>query len=352
MPQARQGDSVPLPGFLAGAEPKVFAFRATEEILLMSLLSKLQPVFIILSALLGVAAGKLSPFAARHAGGCVEIFLVMMLFFVFLAVNIREITRSFADPRFAVSSLAVNFIWTPVFTLLLSRVFLPGQTDLQIGFIMLMVTPCTDWYLIFTGLANGSVALASSILPLNLVLQILLLPAYLLLFMGAAVSFDAAVIARSIALVLLAPMLSANLAKIIFTLTNRRGALEKILAKSDDAQFLLLCLAIVSMFASQGSLMLSNMGIFLSLLPPLMIFFAVNFALVLWIGKKLRFAFRDVVPLIFTTSARNSPISLAIAAITFPSRPIISLALVMGPLIELPVLAINASILKKLGDKK
>ena len=39
----------------------------------------------------------------------------------------------------------------------------------------------------------------------------------------------------------------------------------------------------------------------------------------------------------FTSLARNSPLSLAIAA--FPDQPLISLALVIGPLIELPILS-------------
>lgn len=38
----------------------------------------------------------------------------------------------------------------------------------------------------------------------------------------------------------------------------------------------------------------------------------------------------------FTSLARNSPLSLAIAIAAFPDQPLISLALVIGPLIELP----------------
>jgi ACR3 family arsenite efflux pump ArsB len=227
-----------------------------------------------------------------------------------------------------------------------------GQVDLQIGFIMLMVTPCTDWYLIFTGLAGGNVALGSSILPLNLILQILLLPAYLLLFMGRAVSFDSIVILRSIFLVLILPLASANLTKHVFRKVGLKYALEKIVTKSDDVQFLLLCLAIVSMFASQGSLLFDHLKIFLTLLPPLVIFFIINFLTAFLTGKKLGLSFSDIIPLIFTTSARNSPISLAIATITFPLQPIISLVLIMGPLIELPVLALNSTILKRIGKTK
>lgn len=41
-----------------------------------------------------------------------------------------------------------------------------------------------------------------------------------------------------------------------------------------------------------------------------------------------------------TTIARNSPIALAIVVTAFPDQPLIALALIIGPLIELPVLAI------------
>jgi ACR3 family arsenite efflux pump ArsB len=46
-----------------------------------------------------------------------------------------------------------------------------------------------------------------------------------------------------------------------------------------------------------------------------------------------------------TTLARNSPIALAIAVATFPDKPLISLALIIGPLIELPVLFLASRIL-------
>jgi ACR3 family arsenite efflux pump ArsB len=314
----------------------------------MGILSKLQPVFIILSAFLGILLGKINANIEQISGGLIEIFLMIMLFFTFLGIDIKDITKSFANLKFSVSALIINFLWTPVFAFLLARIFLSGQIGLQVGFIMLMVTPCTDWYLIFTGIANGNVILGSSILPLNLILQIILLPVYLFVFMGQAVSFDIEIIAQSVIFVLLIPLVSANAVKAII----RKAKLEKytdgIIRKNDGIQFMLLCLAIVSMFASQGSVLLANLIVFIKLLPPLIIFFIITFFLSLFVGKKLKFTFENIIPLIFTTSARNSPISLAIAIITFPSEPVISLVLVMGPLIELPVLAVNSTILRKL----
>jgi ACR3 family arsenite efflux pump ArsB len=317
----------------------------------MSILSKLQPVFIILSALIGTVLVKIIPALENHAGNFIEVFLMFMLFFVFLNVEINEISKSFSDLRFSVSALVINFIITPLFTFILSKLFLAGHIDLQIGFIMLMVTPCTDWYLIFTGLANGNVSLGASILPLNLILQITLLPVYLLLFMGTEVSFELITIIQSILFVLIIPLIAANTIKLIVKKANLKNNLEKLLKKSDDIQFVLLCLAVISMFSSQGSLLLDNVIVFVKLLPPLLIFFLIIFLFSFFTGKMLKLSFKNIIPLIFTTSARNSPVSLAIATITFPLQPVISLVLVMGPLIELPILAINSLILRNIGHR-
>jgi ACR3 family arsenite efflux pump ArsB len=316
----------------------------------MSFLAKFQPFFIIASALLGILLGKAVPVLERPAGTGIEVFLTGMLFFVFLNVPLKEISKSFSDMRFSISALLLNFMVTPLFAFGLSRAFFPGQIDGQIGFIMLLATPCTDWYLIFTGSARGNVSLGASILPLNLLLQIILLPIYLLLFLGAEVSFDIFTILRSIVFVLMIPLVSANIVKYSARKTNRQDRLAKVLEKADDLQCILLCLAILSMFASQGALLLDNTGIFVKITPALLLFFAVIFCLALGAGKLLRLPFRNIVSLIFTASARNSPISLAIAAVTFPSQPVIALVLVMGPLIELPVLAVYAALLRRFGN--
>jgi ACR3 family arsenite efflux pump ArsB len=316
----------------------------------VSLFSKLKPLLIVLAAFLGVGLGKSGAVTAQRAGSLSEVFLVLMLFFTFLGVDIKRISKSFTDLRFSATALLVNFLWTPVFSFLLAKLFLTGDAALQTGFLMLMVTPCTDWYLIFTALANGNVTLGASVLPLNLILQIVLLPVYLLAFMGRSVSFDAGMIVKSIVFVLVIPAVCANITKAAVRRRKAEKALHALAVKGDDTQFILLCLAVVSMFASQGAVLLTRLNVFVKLLFPLIIFFATNFFLALFAGRKLGLPFQNTIALIFTTSARNSPVALSIAVITFPAEPVIALVLVMGPLIELPVLALNSFLLKKLHE--
>lgn len=48
-----------------------------------------------------------------------------------------------------------------------------------------------------------------------------------------------------------------------------------------------------------------------------------------------------------TTMARNSPIALAIATTAFPDQPLIAVALVVGPLLEFPVLSAASHLLAR-----
>ena len=102
------------------------------------------------------------------------------------------------------------------------------------------------------------------------------------------------------------------------------------------------------MFASQGSYLINNLNVILLMIVPLFLFFVINFILAQTVGKLFRFNYEDTVSLNMSIIARNSPIALAIVLTAFPDQPLIALALIIGPLIELPVLAIVAQGLLKI----
>ncbi len=312
----------------------------------------MQPVFIISAALAGLLLGGTTSFG-DFSVNLIKPFLMALLFMVFLSVDLKRVKNSFLNHKFTITSLLVNFVWTPVFAVLLGTVFLSDSIDLQVGFLMLMVTPCTDWYLVFTGLSKGNVPLATSILPLNLILQVVLLPVYLFIFYGSKVGMNGADILWSIIIVLVIPMAFAQLVKLLASKVKQiQRILKGLLNQSDDLQLIFLCIAIIAMFASEGKALLGNPMLLLQMLLPLACFYVFIFFLVYFIGERLKMSFYDTIPLIMTTLARNSPLSLAIAVAAFPDRPLISLALVIGPLIELPVLGIVSSILLWMGKSK
>lgn len=308
----------------------------------LNLIGKLQPVIIIGSALIGIILGSLTSFGSISSD-LIEIFLMLLLYILFLSVDLKQIKSSLTNIRYTSVAGLINFIITPITGYILGKIFFVNSVDIRIGLLMLLITPCTDWYLVFTGLSRGNVELNMSILPLNLVLQIVLMPVYLFIFMGSEVIMDVRTVVGSIVLVLLIPFVLSVITKII--MANKKDFQKFVSEQCDNLQLLFLCLAVVSMFASEGKSLLENPMLLLEMFIPLLIFFVFTFFVAQGIGRILKFNKKDIVALNFTTLARNSPLSLAIAVATFPNRPLISLALVIGPLIELPVLSIISAIL-------
>lgn len=140
-------------------------------------------------------------------------FLLLMLYGLFLSIPLKNIKNAFKNIKFISVSTVINFMWTPLLAWGLGALFLSDHPAIWLGFILLLVTPCMDWYLIFTSIAKGNLSLATSVLPINLILQVVLLPVYLFIFAGTMEFVEATTIIESIVLVLFVPLLLANLTR-------------------------------------------------------------------------------------------------------------------------------------------
>ncbi|WP_088349779.1 arsenic resistance protein [Bacillus cereus] len=318
----------------------------------MSTIEKIQTFIILFAVTCGIVLGQFN-MIHTYSDKFIVPFLFFMLYGLFLSIPLKEIKNGFRNLKFAGTSLTINFLWTPLLAWGLGALFLSDHPALWVGFIMLMVTPCTDWYLIFTEIAKGNVALSTAILPVNLILQVLLLPIYLFLFAGVMKTLAVSVLVESIVIVIVLPFILAHATKFIMNKMKKAETLEnKLIPFFSSAQIVFLSLAIVAMFASQGKYLLQNMNVVLLLLIPVLLFFIINFVLGQFIGRIMHLSYKDTVSLSLTTLARNSPVALAIAVTAFPDEPLIALALVIGPLIELPVLACVSQMLLLIKKKQ
>ena len=96
--------------------------------------------------------------------------------------------------------------------------------------------------------SKGNVSLSTSVLPINLILQVVLLPVYLLILAGTIESIPISTLIESIFIVLVIPFAFAHLTRFL---------LRKICFKQQSYSLfrhcsnLLLSLAIMAMFASE-----------------------------------------------------------------------------------------------------
>lgn len=318
----------------------------------MNLLEKYQWLFMIIAIFFGLALGQVEGIAGTASYFIVP-FLMVMLFGTFLQVQFASIKKGFMNVKVAGLSLIINFIWTPLLAFCLSYIFLRHNPDLYVALIMDMVTPCTDWYLVFTSLAGGNVALSTTLLPWNLAFQLVLMPVYLLIFAGAVVEIQPFIFLQSFFRVLFIPLIAAILIKkFIILLKDEDWFDNKILVNVGTFQAIFLILAITAMFASQGSILVENIWILLKLLIPVTLFFIINFVVGQAVSRLFKLSYGEGVSLIITTLARNAPLALTIAIVVFPDRPLIPLVLAIESLIELPILFIISQILLLIYRRK
>lgn len=133
---------------------------------------------VVLAALVGLA---LPAATALEAG--INPALALMLFVTFLQVPIADLGRAFLRVRFLAALLVTNFVAVPILVFLLMQV-LPADPMVRLGVLLVLLTPCIDYVVTFShlGLADAKLLLAAT--PALLVLQMLLLPAYLGVFLG------------------------------------------------------------------------------------------------------------------------------------------------------------------------
>ena len=313
----------------------------------MTWFDKAQPFLVLASVFVGLILGQVA-WLSELAPSAIAPLLALMRWGTFLPLPLNHVGRGLKNSKVALASLVTNFLWTPIFAWGLGAIFLSDSPDLWVGLITLMVTPCTDWYLVFTGVARGDVALATALLPLNLILQVVLLPVYLLLLAGTLVELNPVRLFESVFWVLLIPLLMATISRRLILWKKGSYWFEQRLSKVSMFQIFCLNLAIVAIFVAEGSNLTQHPELFFKLLLPVVLFFVTNFILARRIGQYLKLSYPEFVCFSCTTLARNSPLSLAIAATAFPHQPLISLTLVIGPLIELPIMVLVSQLLLRI----
>ncbi len=180
--------------------------------MVLSFFEKFQWLFMIAAIFVGLFLGQVSHVAETAAHFIIP-FLMVMLFGVFLQTPPKRLKEGFMNAKVVGLSLFINFLWTPLLAFGLSYLFFRNAPDVFVALIMDMVTPCTDWYLVFTAIAGGHLALSTSLLPWNLFMQLFLMPIYLFLFAGTMVEIQPYIFLQSFVRVLLVPFIIAVIAR-------------------------------------------------------------------------------------------------------------------------------------------
>ena len=163
----------------------------------------------------GGAVGLAFPAVADPAGTAINPVLGLLLYATFLGVPFARLGQALRDARFLATALAVNFVAGPPVAWAVTRL-VAHDDALLVGALFVLLTPCVDYVIVFTGLAGGARDRLLAAAPLLLVVQMLALPLYLRLFVGAqfAAAVDLTPFVEAFAFLIAAPLVAAGLTQV------------------------------------------------------------------------------------------------------------------------------------------
>lgn len=136
--------------------------------------------------------------------------LALLLYTTFTQISLQALPAVMREHRFFLALVILNFLLLPALIWLLSR-WLITEPVLLLGVFLVLLVPCTDWFVAFTHLGRGDARLAVAATPLLLLVQLIALPLYLWLFLGSewVEQVDISGLAAAFAGLVLMPLLLA-----------------------------------------------------------------------------------------------------------------------------------------------
>lgn len=259
--------------------------------------------------------------------------LALMLFVIFLQVPLAALKQSLIQFRFLIALLIVNFMMVPLLVAALIQ-FTPADPMVRLGVLLVLLTPCIDYVVTFAHLGRADARLLLAATPVLLIVQMLLLPFYLGLFLGDSAS----------GLVQLNPFVQAFIWLIFIPFTLARlvqiWAERKLTGKRFatalgflpvPATAMVLFVVIATVVPQLGSAFNMVLKVI-----PIYIVFAITAPIVGWFIARLLqldvFASRSVA---FSASTRNSLVVLPLALAIPGAIPVLPAIIVTQTLVEL-----------------
>lgn len=300
---------------------------------------------IVLGALVGLSAPGVAP-TLEHS---INPVLAMLLFATFLSIPLGEVGRAFADVRFLSTVLVANFVVVPAVAFGLSR-FVADNRGLMLGVLLVLLTPCIDYVIVFTGLAGGAQARLLAAAPLLMIAQMLLLPVYLFMFAGSDVLdvVDLEPFIEAFLVLIVAPLAAAGIVQAIGR-RHRIGVVIEELMAGAMVPLMMATLAVVigSQIAAVGS-----EAVELARLIPLYVIFVV---VAVTVGRIAARAARLDVPatraVMFSVSTRNSLVVLPLALALPEALDIAPLAVVTQTMVELVAMVVLVRLVPRLAPQ-
>lgn len=260
---------------------------------------------------LALAVGIFLPSASSLFSAIIPLSLGFLMYAMFSQIPFLELRKALNNRRYLFALVLSNFVMVPIIVFGLIQ-FLPDNIAITIGVLLVLLTPCIDYVIVFTKIGKGNAELVLASTPLLFMIQILLLPLYLWIFVGK--SF--------MAIVDIKPFIEAFFTLIFIPLllalyvqwsAYKTRAGNWVLNISSWLPVPLMSLVLFAIISSQIPTILGAFNSILIVIPLYILFMVFTFIGANIIGKVFSLDIPAQRALIFSTGTRNSLVVLPFA---------------------------------------
>jgi ACR3 family arsenite transporter len=300
------------------------------------------------TVVLGFVVAAIIP-GTEHLEGAINPALALMLFLTFLQVPLAKLRQALTNMRFMGALLVANFVAVPLLVAIIVPM-LPADPLVRVAVLFVLLCPCIDYVVTFSHLGKSDSALLLAATPVLLIVQMLLLPGYLNIFLGAesASLVQPGPFLHAFIWLIAVPML---LAAILQSAAAKSQAAAKLAEWGGilpvPATALVLLIVIAAVTPQLGPALKAAT----SALPFYVAFAVIAPALGLLVGRAFGLASTAKRAVAFSSATRNSLVVLPLALSVPGAIPVVPAVIVTQTLVELIAMLVYIPLLPKISGR-
>ncbi|MDF9839631.1 MULTISPECIES: arsenic resistance protein [Paenibacillus] len=265
----------------------------------------------VIALIIGGVLGLVSPKVGSSLHITISPILAILLYGMFAQIPFLQLRESFSNRRFIGALLASNFVIAPIVVWLLTQIF-PQSSPILVGVYLVLLTPCIDYVIVFTQLGRGNERLILAATPILFVVQMILLPVYLWLFMGEETARIVKVgpFVEAFFFLIVIPLLLAIITQ-LWAKGKARG--KTILNATAWLPVPFMALALIIVVASQIGKVYNDFDVIVYVIPVYILFLILMPFLSRMVAALFRLDVGAGRALIFSSGTRNSLVVLPLA---------------------------------------